>query len=206
MTPDASPRLTAAQRRERIEQAAVQLFARNGYTATTVEDIARAAGVTKPMLYRHFESKQELCVALLERSRDALIAAALGRFTPGMADPAPQVPAMLEAWLGHVEQHPDEARLLLAPIGGDPEVARVQRDLHARQAATQTALLREFVPGLDEAEAEPLGEIVRATLVAVALWWLDHPEVAREVPSRALLRAVQGILTAAGAPVQGGRR
>ena len=69
-----------------IEQAATELFARRGYAATTVEGIARAAGVTKPMLYRHFESKQDLCIALLDRHRDELVAAPLAAFDPEASD------------------------------------------------------------------------------------------------------------------------
>lgn len=187
-------RLTASERRPLIESAATRLFAERGFAATTVEDIVRAAGVTKPMLYRHFESKQELAVALLERCRDELVAAPLARFTPGAQDPRAQLAAMIDAWLEHVERHPHETRLLFTPIGGDPELERVQRELHARQRATQVALLREFVPGLEDAEAEALGEAIRSGLAGVALLWLDHPDVPRDVPARALLRLTQGIL------------
>jgi hypothetical protein len=111
---------------------------------------------------------------------------------------------MIDAWLGYIEQHPDATRLLFTPISGDPEVERVQRELHARQSATQTALLREFVPGLPEAEAEPLGELMRASLAAMALWWLDRPELPREVPARALVRSILGIHAALERPRDGG--
>jgi hypothetical protein len=73
-------------------------------------------------------------------------------------------------------------------------VERVQRDLHRRQRDTQIALLRELAPGIDQAEAEPLGEILRAGLAAVALWWLGRPGVPRAVPLRALRRLAEGIL------------
>jgi AcrR family transcriptional regulator len=195
-----SRRLTASERRQLIEQAATELFARRGYAATTVEDIVQAAGVTKPMLYRHFESKQELCVALLERYRDDLVAAPLSKFSPGSGDPRAQLASMIEAWLEHARQHPDATRLLFTPISGDPEVERVQRALHARQRATQSALLREFAPALEEAEAEPMGEVTRAGLAAVALWWLDHPEVPQEVPVRVLLRMTEGLIGTPGGP------
>jgi AcrR family transcriptional regulator len=190
VTPTRS-RLRPAERRRLIEEAATRLFAARGYAATTVEDIVRAAGVTKPMLYRHFESKQELCVALLERYRDELIAAPLSRFTPGARSP---LPAMLDAWLAYVESHPEGTRLLFTPIHGDPEVERVQRALHRRQRDTQVALLREFAPTIAPAVAEPLGEILRSGLAAVALWWLENPDVPREIPLQALLRLAEGII------------
>ena len=60
-------RLPAADRRESILVAAAERFAARGYDATTLDEIAAAAGVTKPILYRHFGSKQDLYLALLAR-------------------------------------------------------------------------------------------------------------------------------------------
>ena len=60
------PRLKAPQRREQLMEVATKLFARNGYEATTTAAIALAAGVTEPILYRHFKSKQELFVAIVK--------------------------------------------------------------------------------------------------------------------------------------------
>jgi AcrR family transcriptional regulator len=196
--PRSSPqRLTAAERRRVIEQAATELFAQRGYAATTVEDIVRAAGVTKPMLYRHFESKQELCIALLERHRDELVAAPLARFDPDEGDAHAQLQAMTEAWMEHATSHPAATRLLFVPITGDPEVERVQRELHARQRATQVALLRELAPVLSDAEAEPMGELTRSSLATLALWWIEHPDVPREVPVRLFVRMAEGLIGAA---------
>ena len=81
VTPPAG--LPAAERRARIEDAAARLFAERGYAATSVEDIVREAGVSKPILYRHFESKRDLHAMLLERRRDELAAAPLDQLRPG---------------------------------------------------------------------------------------------------------------------------
>jgi AcrR family transcriptional regulator len=190
--PTARP--SRSERREAIERAATRLFAQRGYAATTVDDIVKAAGLTKPMLYRHFESKQELCIALLERYRDELIAAPLAHFSPSREDRSAHVAEMLDAWLGYIEQHPDAARLLFVPISGDSEVERVQQELHARQRDTQIALLREFVPNLDDPAVEPVGEALRAGLGAVALWWVAHPDRPRQVPARALQWLCEGTI------------
>jgi AcrR family transcriptional regulator len=53
-------RLSAAQRKAAIVQAALPLFARQGYAETTIKDLARAAGVSEPLLYKHFPSKEAL--------------------------------------------------------------------------------------------------------------------------------------------------
>lgn len=187
-------RLTAAERRARIEQAAARLFAEQGYAATTVEDIVRAAGVTKPMLYRHFESKRDLHMALLRRHRDDLAAAPLDRLIAAGGDLDAVLPAMTDAWFAHVQQNPYTWRLLFADTTGDPEVQALHRELQGLQRAADVALLREYAPGLPEAELEPLGECIRSCLTGLALWWADHPEVPREVLVATMLRLTRGVL------------
>jgi len=61
------PRLRAPQRREQLIEVATRIFAQRGYDAATTAAIAEAAGVTEPILYRHFSSKQELFVAIARR-------------------------------------------------------------------------------------------------------------------------------------------
>jgi AcrR family transcriptional regulator len=61
-------RLPAPARREQILDVSVQVFARNGFHSTSMNDVAEAAGVTKPVLYQHFDSKQDLYLALLEEA------------------------------------------------------------------------------------------------------------------------------------------
>ena len=63
-----SMRLPAPARREQILDVSVQVFARNGFHSTSMNDVADAAGVTKPVLYQHFDSKQDLYLALLEEA------------------------------------------------------------------------------------------------------------------------------------------
>ena len=69
-------RLPAARRRRQLLDVALELFAAHGYHATSMNDIAEAAGVTKPVLYQHFRSKRELYLELLEdvggRLRDSI--------------------------------------------------------------------------------------------------------------------------------------
>jgi hypothetical protein len=102
---------------------------------------------------------------------------------------------MIDAWLVWAELHPDATRLLFIPIRGDEEAERAQRELYKRQRDTQMALLREFAPGLSEAEAEPLAEITYAGFAAIALWWLDHPDRPRAAARQALLTMARGIVS-----------
>lgn len=193
-TAPAVRRLPAAERRALIEQAAARLFAERGYEATTVEDICAAAGVSKPMLYRHFDSKQELCMRLLERRRDELAAAPLGTFLETDGPVEQRLEAMIDAWFAHVAEHPYSSRVLFQDITGDAELRELQRELRRRQRAADVAMLREFGPPLAEAELEPLGEVIRASLTGLALWWLARPEVPRAGVVSAMLRMMHGLL------------
>jgi AcrR family transcriptional regulator len=68
-------RLTAEQRRQQLYTVALELFAQRGYRATTMDDIAEAAGVTKPLLYQHFSSKRALYLELVDSIAQDLLSA-----------------------------------------------------------------------------------------------------------------------------------
>jgi AcrR family transcriptional regulator len=189
-------KLPAGERRQAIEEAAARLFAEHGYQSTTVEQIVAAAGVSKPMLYRHFDSKRELCARLLERRRDELAAAPLDVFLDA-GDPSERLSEMIDAWFAHVEAHPHSTRLLCQDITGDPQLVALQSELRGRQRAADMALLREFGATLPDTELEPLGETIRASLTALALWWLDRPGTPRAVVAGAMVRLSRGVIATA---------
>jgi AcrR family transcriptional regulator len=192
----AAQKLSAPQRRSLIEGAAARLFARNGYDATTVEQIVGEAGVSKPMLYRHFESKKALCMLLLERRRDELAAAPLDEFISGADNPQDTLAAMIDAWFAHVAQHPDSCRMLFRDVTFDEDIRALQLELRARQRAADIALLHEFGVRVAASQLEPLAEIIRSSLSGLALWWLDNPDVPRATVSAAMLRMTSGLLHA----------
>ena len=95
-------------RREAIFRAAATLFAERGYGATTVEDIARAAGVTVPTFYAYVPSKADLVAALYESDRALIDARKQALIARPARDPARAVCALLllemkdhQDWLGH---------------------------------------------------------------------------------------------------------
>src|SRR5919201_6218561 len=101
MTPSAQRgrrRLPVGERRELITEAAGRLFGERGYEGTRLDDVAAAAGVTKPILYRHFASKRDLYLALLERHREDL--PALAAAIPAEGRPEERLRAVLRARRG----------------------------------------------------------------------------------------------------------
>ena len=124
----APARLSAAERQQRLEQAAEDLFARHGFLATSVEDIAHTAGVSKPAFYRHYETKHELVFALMARHRDGLAMAPLTVLTETAGTPiSPQIRAMLAAWFDYLDAHP-VALQLLHSRSGDATIDAAPRD------------------------------------------------------------------------------
>jgi AcrR family transcriptional regulator len=80
-----SIRLTASARREQILSVALEAFSVHGYHNTSMNDVAEAAGVTKPVLYQHFDSKRDLYRALLDEVGNRLVTA-ISKATAGAAD------------------------------------------------------------------------------------------------------------------------
>src|SRR2546421_12093092 len=104
-------RLPAARRRRQLLDVALGVFAANGFHGTSMEDVADAAGVTKPVLYQHFGSKRELYLELLDdvggrlmETISAAVAAAHG--------PRQQVHAGFLAYFRFVADHESASQLL----------------------------------------------------------------------------------------------
>lgn len=66
-------RLTAAERRDQLLQVGRDVFARNGYESTSIEEVAQRAGVSKPIVYEHFGAKEGLYAAIVDREMDNLV-------------------------------------------------------------------------------------------------------------------------------------
>jgi len=194
--PRSERRLSRAVVRTAIEDSAAQLFAAQGYAATTVDEIVEQAQVSKPALYRHFESKKDLYLALLREHREDLAAAALAHVEANQ-DLLQVLPAMIDAWFAHVEEHPYAWRMLFRDTTGDPDIQALHAELISAQRAADVVLLRRGAPDLPEAEIEPLGAVINSSLAGLALWWLEHPDTPRAVVVAAMLRVCRGILASA---------
>lgn len=94
-------RLPAAERRTQLLDCAADLFAQRGYARSTTAELAKAAGVTEPIIYRHFKSKRDLFVELIRRTGEQT----------------------LERWRVHLADADDPAERLKRLIGDNPMVA-----------------------------------------------------------------------------------
>lgn len=106
-----SVRLPAPERREQLLHVALEVFAHQGFHGTSMNDVADAAGVTKPVLYQHFESKRGLYLALLEEVGERLISEVTAA-TEGARDGRVQTERGFRAYFRWVARDPDAFRLL----------------------------------------------------------------------------------------------
>jgi AcrR family transcriptional regulator len=186
-------RLPAAERRELILSAAGRLFGERGYARVTLDEVAAAADVTKPMLYRHFDSKKALYLALLERHRDDL-----PRFFERVPADLPfesKLDSILETWFDYVAEHGYAWRMLFRDAGGDEEIRSFRQANYDRARDVLAGFIRAQ-GGVPKSQVEPLAEFLRAGGAGLALWSLDHPEVSR----RTLVATAGRVLAALSTP------
>jgi len=176
--------MPAAERREVIIGVATAVFGERGYDGASMDEIARRSGVSAPVVYDHFASKQDLYERLLERTRDELLA--VWREHLFSDEPAAvRIPRAIAAWAGYVEAHREAARMYFRDPTGVPDVRAFHAAIHAQGRAALGAILgRERgaanIAGADAESLEMAAEVMRAGLAGLALWWSEHPHVPRE--------------------------
>lgn len=134
-------RLPAGQRRTQLLAVARDRFAAQGFHATSMDDIAEAAGVTKPVLYRHFPSKHALYAELLVDTSHRLLTT-LEAATRGAGTGRARVEEGFRAYFRFAADHRSSFLLLLgADNRAEPECARiVDETLDACAAAVSTLI------------------------------------------------------------------
>jgi AcrR family transcriptional regulator len=193
-----STRLPAPARRRQLLDVALTVFAARGYHATAMNDVAEAAGVTKPVLYQHFRSKRALYLELLEdvggRLREAIDKAA------ATADgPRDQVQSGFRAYFTFVASQIPAFQLLFG--GGarrDEEFADAVRTVEVSIAESIAQLI--VVEGLDDARRLLLAHGIVGLAEGTSRYWLANgmtgsaEELAAQVAALAWagLRGVEG--------------
>jgi AcrR family transcriptional regulator len=141
-----SMRLSAAERRDQLLDVALELFARDGFHATSMNDIADAAGVTKPVLYQHFTSKRQLYRNLLAAEGQRL-REAIAKATRDAAGPHEQVLQGTAAYFRWVAGHASAFNLLFGSgVRRDDEFAADVRHVERAIADAVTELIQADVP------------------------------------------------------------
>ena len=182
-------RLTAAERRAQLLDAAVELAAGRDLVALSVQEIAAHAGVSEGLLYHYFPTKDALVLAAVQRAGEAMTAA-LDSAAAG--PPLAALTAGLAAYLDHVQADPTGWRALLQARSGPlAEVAAAVED-HARRITLDRLGVADPSPAFATA-LDGWSALERQ----VCLDWLAHPDMPRAVVEDILLSSFSSCLQAA---------
>ena len=179
-------RLTAEERRAGILDAALAVFSARGYHSSSIDDIAREAGISKALIYEHFDSKQGLYGDLLERNANELFERLASSIAGVEVEAgAARLATGLDAFFSFVEERRDAWRILFRDVS-DPETSAALERIVEQVTSVVAALIAQD-PGArsrDKHESEQgirvLAQMLVGAVQSVANSWAEHPEVARE--------------------------
>jgi AcrR family transcriptional regulator len=184
--PTAGRRLRRAERREQLLAAATQAFARAGFAATSLDDIAEAAGISRVLLYRHFESKTDLYRAVLDR--------AIGRLTTAVGT-RDYTYASIDALLAAAAEDPDAFRLLFHHAAREPEFRQQMDRFQRGMVATARRELANLIP--DRAWTQWAAQLAPVVAIEAVMAWLDAGRPDPDHAADRIRQALAGVISAA---------
>lgn len=142
-------RLSPADRREQLLDAALDIALRRGFHAVTIDGVARAAGVTRPVVYGVYADRAALLQDLADRAERRVFAQLVPVFpaTPGPdddVDPDELLLAGVTAYLGAVRDNPPDWTVILLPPEGVPPELQARTQAHRRQLLSQLRSLSDW--------------------------------------------------------------
>jgi AcrR family transcriptional regulator len=165
----ATPRMRKADRKRQLLVHAKQLFVSLGYQNTTTEKIARSAGVSEPVLYRHFESKKTLFLEVLREIREATLTRWQAE-TGELSDPLAKLQQIMDLYLGSTREHALEFRIMHRTLveTDDEEIAAFLCSFYLDSETTLAGVIAEGQQtGVFRASLDPrvgAWELIRSAL------------------------------------------
>ncbi|WP_232828401.1 TetR/AcrR family transcriptional regulator [Kribbella monticola] len=164
--------MTSAERREQLITIARGLFAQKGFEATSVEEIAAKAEVSKPVVYEHFGGKEGLYAVVVDREVRKLLDTVTASLTAGRAHELVEQAAL--ALLDYIENSSDGFRILVrdSPVGSSTgSFISILSDVGTR---VEHILAEEFKRrGLDPKFAPMYAQMLVGMVALTGQWWLD---------------------------------
>jgi AcrR family transcriptional regulator len=157
--------------RGRLAQAALTLYAEQGFEQTTAAEIARHAGLTERTFFRHFADKREVLFYGMDSLRDILVRAVAD--APASATAMDTITEALEVVAALVEENPEFARLRNAVVSANAELRERELIKHAELAAVMAGALRDR--GIPEPTASLAAETGIAVYRVAFARWISEP-------------------------------
>jgi AcrR family transcriptional regulator len=172
--------------------AAREAFAARGFHAASMDEIADAAGISKPMLYNYFESKEGLFLACADAAASNLFAAVRAAAAATDLPPEQRLWRGLLAVFAWVDENREGWRVLYLDASQSAAIAESgsrERDRMSElmvELLTGTAVEQGISPQM-RPHIEPMAHALTAATMAAADWWLQHPGEPREVQALRLM-------------------
>lgn len=176
----ARKKLSAAQRRAQLIDVGRKAFAEKGFEATSVEEIASRAGVSKPIVYQHFGGKEGLYAVVVDREMNRVVEVISAAIASGNARERVDKAAL--AFLTYVKEHPDGFRVLSldAPVAsGRGCMSSLMNDVAERVEHVVGSVFTEA--GYDPKMAPIYANALVGMVSFVGQWWTEAREPAVEV-------------------------
>ncbi|MGI8677829.1 MAG: TetR/AcrR family transcriptional regulator [Jatrophihabitans sp.] len=173
-------RMTGRERREQLVAVGRSLFAEKGYEATSIEEIAARAGVSKPVVYEHFGGKEGLYAVVVDREMGDLLERLTRALSAG--DPRELVEQAALALLTYIEEETDGFRILVrdSPVAG-PTGGTFSSLLNDIASQVEHILGREFADrGINTKHASMYAQMLVGMVALTGTWWLEERKPSRE--------------------------
>lgn len=173
-------RMPRADRVEQLLDVAESLFADHGYDGTSIERIARAAGVTRPVVYDHFGSKEGIYLACVRRAHDRLqLAIAEGVVGIEADDFERRLEAGLHACFRFIESDPSVWSVLFRGVALTGEVADEALRLRFAIVSAIAGLIGAAAPKIPQREVEAFAHALAGAGEQMERWWRRNPDISR---------------------------
>ncbi len=179
----ANKRLTASQRRAQLIEVGRSVFAQNGYEATSVEELARAAGVSKPIIYEHFGGKEGLFAVIVDREMDFLVQRVAELISTGT--PRQRFEAAVLVFLGYIAERPDGFAVLTRDAPASARGSGMHSVIADLADRIRDIFEREFsLLGWDPSVSPIYAHALIGMVTTTGQWWVENPELSMDEVGR----------------------
>ncbi|MFF4250684.1 TetR/AcrR family transcriptional regulator [Streptomyces sp. NPDC001663] len=186
-------RLTGKQREQQLLDVAENLFTERGYEGVSVEDIARAAGVSRPVVYQHHGSQEGIFVACVRRARQEFEDTLATAISTAGGDMDELITAGGRVFLELVANNPRRWALLFTSssgLGGDMAEQLIKLRRHTVERIADVA--SPHAVGLDRPSLLAAAHVISGIGEQLGHWWLAHPDEDLDHVLRMYVAAVGG--------------
>jgi AcrR family transcriptional regulator len=177
-----------AERERQLLDLAERAFAERGYHAASMDEIASAAGVTKPIIYSYFGSKEGLFIAGVQRAYERCVERVEVAAAEG-GEAGELLVRVIQAVFGFVEDYRGQWPYIFGAQALGGRFAEEAAKARAGMVAVIARILRQIITDPEAAgEIDPLAEVCIGACEALANRWVGHPEEPRELQEARAVR------------------